>query len=157
MMARIIDILAKATAAVVGIVGLASCDPWCNYEVYLKNTTSQTITFYAIPKSAPDTDSDSLGYFYYFEEKNSYRSLKQGEKALLVRNSDMGTISSEDLPWIMEGAYPNGIVIKYENGDSIIYHPSGVDTDFHSPYNRNSFFSIDKTDEVLISEYDVLY
>ena len=156
-MARIIDILVKATAVVVGIISLASCDPWCNYEVYLKNTTSQTITFYAIPKSAPDTDSDSLGYYHYFEEKYSNRTLKQGEKALLIKNSDMGTISSEDLPWIMEVAYPNGIVIKYENGDSIIYHPSGVDTDFHSPYNRNSFFSIDKTDEVLISEYDVLY
>ena len=154
VMTKFKNIIRSIIVSVVTILTMGSCDPEFHIEVHLKNATSQTITFHAIRHDK----SDSLSVDYYDYINKSYiRTLKSGEKCVLFEYEEMGWISSEDLEWFMEHFYPDGIVMKYENGDSIIYHPSGIDTDFHSPYNRNSFFCIDKTDEVLISEYDVLY
>lgn len=151
-MAKVSKVFLKTLTAVAAILILASCDPSYYYEVHLKNTTSQIVTFCAVKNNV----SDSLEYSYY-NNRSDNLILNEGEKKLLIQDSGLGTISSEDINSIMKNAYPFGIVIKFENGDSLVYYPSGADKDFNSPYNMNSFFSVDKTDQELISEYDVLY
>lgn len=152
MINMVYKILFNILTALAVMLTLVGCDPSYSYSVYVKNTTSQTITFCAIPKGG----SDSLES-YYFNQKINHLTLNEGEKGLLIRDGGLGTISSDDLSWIIEGAYPYGIVIKFENGDSLVYYPSGADKDFHSPYNKNSFFSVDKTEYEMVSEYYVLY
>ena len=151
-MAKFNKVFLKTVTAVVTILILVGCDPSYYYEVHMKNTTSQTITFSSIKNSV----SDSVEYCH-FNNKSDNLILNEGEKKLLIQDSDLGIISSEDITSIMKNAYPFGIVIKFENGDSLVYYPSGADKDFHSPYNKNSFFSVDKTDIEMVSEYDVLY
>lgn len=154
--------LIKLATAVAAIVTMASCDPYYNYEVYIKNTTSQTITFSAIEDlDTLNVDIDSLDIdddsSYFHRHIGKSVTLRSGERELLLKDGGLGEIYPEDIPWIMKSHYPRGIKIKFENGDSLVYYQSGEGKDFHSPYNQNSFFNVDKTDNELVSEYDVLY
>ncbi len=156
--------LIKLATVVVAIITMSSCDPYYNYEVYIKNTTSQTITFSAIENlDTFNVDIDTLDMdilddsLYYYRHRGRSATLRSGERVLLLKDGGLGYIYPEDISWIMKSRYPNGIKIKFENGDSLVYYQSGEEKDFHSPYNQNSFFNVDKADNELVSEYDVLY
>lgn len=151
-MIKINNIYAKLVATVVTVITLAGCGSDPSLTVYLKNSTSQPIVFRAISNEIPD----SLAIFHKYES-NVYGKLDTGMSAILYKEKDLYYNFKKDLNNNMRLRYPFGIVIKFENGDSIVYYQSKAETDFHSPYNADSYFQIEKSDSEFIAEYDVLY
>lgn len=146
MMRKIRHILVRVVGTVAVIGAMVSCDPCFHVSVYLQNSTSQTISFCAIKE-------DTL---------RSYRQidtivLKSGEKRILFQDGTTGYFMREYVPNFMEDAYPFGIKIYYENGDSLVYYPDGSATDFHSPYDYKSYFYHERFDDDNDATYEVLH
>lgn len=136
-MANMKKILGSITVAVVALYALVSCDPWYNVDVYVKNSTSQTIVFQSISKGTKNSPRD----YSIYDRKDSI-VIKSGERVLLFHDSDIGTFGKDDkyiISGIMENRYPNGIMITYADGDTITHLPDSVSTDFNSPYDHTSY------------------
>lgn len=125
-------ILGIITITVVALGALVSCDPWYNVDVYVKNATSQTIVFHAINKEK----NSPRDYSRYNQDSVV---VKSGERILLFNEGEMGTFSKECINGIMEWYYPDGIMITFADGDTIIHLPDSTTTDFNSPYDHRSF------------------
>ncbi|MEE1084604.1 MAG: hypothetical protein UH850_12845 [Paludibacteraceae bacterium] len=134
---------------------LVSCDPVYDVDVYLKNSTSQTISFRAIHRQTKDTDSIK-DYFPYLKNRIDAITLRSGEEAVLFHYDEMGCFSREEISGLMTNAYRGGIEIEFEQGDPYVYYPDSADSDFHSPYDYKSFFYREK-EEDNEAVYQVLY
>ncbi len=135
-MANMKKILGSITVAVVALYALVSCDPWYNVDVYVKNSTSQTIVFQSINKGKKNTPRD-----YTIHDQDSI-VIKSGERFLLFHDNDIGTFGKDDryiISGIMKNRYPDGIMITFADGDTIIHLPDSVSTDFNSPYDHTSY------------------
>ena len=154
-MENIKQLLESISITISAIFILVSCDPVYDVDVYLKNSTSQTISFRAIHRQTKDTDS-IRDYFPYLNNRIDAITLRSGEEVVLFHYNEMGVFSREEISGMMTNIYRGGIKIEFEQGEPFVYYPDSVDSDFHSPYDYKSFFYREK-DEDNEAVYQVLY
>lgn len=154
-MGNIRYLLESISITIFAIFILVSCDPSYNVDVYLKNSTSQTISFRAIHRQTKDTDS-IRDYFPDLSNRIDAITLRSGEEVVLFHYNEMGGFSREEISGMMANIYRGGIKIEFEQGDPYVYYPDSADSDFHSPYDYKSFFYREK-EEDNEAVYQVLY
>ncbi len=139
----------RIIVAFVTVFVLASCES-TYVDIYIKNSTSQTIIFKGEGESWGGYD----GSFHTI--KDSIK-LKSGEKALIVQYEDYyGFSRVYDMAGLMGSAYPKQIMIIFEDGETFAYSPDSLETQFNSPYDYNSFF-YHEMDNDKEATYMVLY
>ena len=118
-MLRINNQYVKLATIVVAVITLVGCKTDPSLTVCLKNTTSQPIVFRAISNEVPD----SLLIFHEYESTN-YVKLESGMSRNILVETDLSYDIKKDLNNSIRKRYPFGIIIKFENGDSIVYYQS---------------------------------
>ena len=123
-------VLAIAVGTIVSIFVFLSCDPlvWC--DIYIENETSGKCIVYAINDTSSIAKQDTL-------------VINSGESATIESFEDFGWASIEYAQDIVSHwlrvDYQCGIRIVFEDGSSIEYYPDSVNTQIHSPYDKNSY------------------
>lgn len=144
------NILRKIALTVFAIIILTGCES--HYiDVYVKNTSSQTISFIGEKNDFDDT-YDGITLF-----AADTLTINSGEKVQILRYEDYYGFSREyEMEWLMKNVYPKGIKICFADGEKFEYHIDSLSTQFNSPYNKNSYFYHEKDNEHEAT-YMVLY
>lgn len=132
------------------ILSMASCDPSYCIDVYVKNTTPHTVLLHAIPRDTTDSTQKHIVRI------NDTITIKSGEQILLNSDCALGIFEREDIPSVFKSYYPYGLKMMFENEEEVVYLPDSINTDFHSPYDLNSFF-FHKRDEDNMATYYIYY
>ena len=143
------NLFGRIVLSVVAVLALVSCES-TYVDIYIKNSTSQTIVF----KGEGEYWS---GYDWSFHTIKDSINLKSGEKALVFQYEDYyGFSRVYDMAGLMMCAYPKQIIIRFEDGETFTYSPDSLETQFNSPYDYNSFF-YHEMDNDKEATYMVLY